>query len=107
MKILLPLLVIVAIGASSVSAATGSTSTGSTSTWSTSTGSTSTGITLPTSQKGAGGPTRAWNYTTGQFEMYPQCFPYTWLFHFYQGNISMIYENQRICRENRTSDFGF
>lgn len=117
MKIVSALIVAMIVGITTVSAATGSTSTGSTSTGSTSTGTTSsgstssgttsTGVTAPTSQKGAGGPVRAFNYTTSQYDLYPQCFPWAWLLDFYKGNIFMIYENQRICREQRTIDFRF
>lgn len=108
MKILISMIIASLAIVSTVSAATGSTSTGSTSTWSTSTGVVSTGsISLPSSVKWSGGPIRAFNVTTQQFELFPQCFPYTYLFYFYQGNLSMIYENQKICREKRAIDFAF
>ena len=69
-----------------------------------STGSTLTCLTgLPC----AGGPTRAWNFTTSQFEMMPQCFPWTFRSSFIVGNISDIYTNQITCRNNRTTDFHF
>lgn len=111
MKNLLLLSVVLAIvGVSSVSAATGSTSTGSTSTGSTSTGTTSTGVTstgtVTVSVKWAGGPTRAWNYTSNSLEMVPQCFPWVWLLEYYKGNIFSMYENQNKCRAQRFVDFG-
>lgn len=118
MKNLLLLSVVLAVvGISSVSAATGSTSTGSTSTGSTSTGTTSTGVTstgvtstgitvVTASVKWAGGPTRAWNYTTKSFDMVPQCFPWVWLLEYYKGNIFSMYENQNKCRAQRFVDFG-
>lgn len=121
MKMILTLLVASVAIISTVSAATGSTSTGSTSTGSTSTGTTlsgttstgststgttSTGVVVSTSSKGAGGPTRGYNMTTKQFDLGPQCFPWAWLLDFYKGNIFMIYENQRSCREQRLIDFG-
>lgn len=53
----------------------------------------------------AGGPTRGWNYTTNQFEMVPQCFPWVFRTDFLNGNLVSLYENQRICRENRARDF--
>lgn len=94
------------------STSTGSTSTGSTSTGSSLTGSTSTGVTntgvviISTSQKWAGWPARGFNLTTKQWDMIPQCFPYTWLVQFYKGNIFDIYINQENCRKQRFIDFG-
>ena len=87
---------------STVSAATGSTST--------STGYTSTGIILPIAPVcidicGGGGPARAYNFTTKQMDMVPQCFPWAWLLDFYKGNIFMIYENQKVCQKQRLIDF--
>lgn len=54
-----------------------------------------------------GGPTRAFNYTTNAWEMFPQCFPWVWRTDYLNGNIVALYENQRICRENRARDFRF
>lgn len=127
MKYILALLVLALSAAATVSAATGSTSTwstssgststgetlsGSTSTGSSLTGSTSTGVTntgvviISTSQKWAGWPARGFNLTTKQWDMIPQCFPYTWLVQFYKGNIFDIYINQENCRKQRFIDFG-
>lgn len=113
MKLYIVALVAIASLVSTASAATGSTSTGSTSTGSTSTGttlsgSTSTGTSTYTAPVvGGGGITKSWNYTKNSFDMVPQCFPWAWLNDFYKGNIFMIYENQKVCREQRAVDFRF
>lgn len=54
-----------------------------------------------------GGPTRAFNFTTNAWDMLPQCFPWVWRTDYLNGNIVAMYENQRICRENRAKDFRF
>lgn len=78
--------------------------TGSTSTW-----ATSTGVVIPeivsSPTTGGGWPIRAYNYTTSQYEMLPQCFPWTLYTLFLIGDISAIYKNQEICRLNRALDF--
>ena len=53
----------------------------------------------------AGGPTRGWNYTTNQFEMVPQCFPWVWLNDYFRGNIVAMYQNQELCKAQRLKDF--
>lgn len=93
-------LIAVLSAVSVVSASTGWTNTGSTSTGSVSTGSISTPSVI-----GGGGIIRGFNYTTSQYKMVPQCFPWTWLDLFRVGNISAIYENQKVCREDRAIDF--
>lgn len=85
-----------------VSAATGSTSTGSTSTGVILTGSLTPGV-----SKGAGWPTRAYNFTTKAYDMYPACYPWVWTVDYFRGNIFDMYKNQEICRAQRTIDFGF
>lgn len=110
MKILISMIIASLAIVSTVSAATGSTSTGSTSTWSTSTGVVSTGsISLPSnsSTKWNGWPIRMMNFTTGNYEMLPQCFPWTFRSAFISGNISNIYVNQKICSDKRAIDFRF
>lgn len=122
MKYILALFVLALSAAATVSASTGSTSTGSTSSGSTLSGSTSTGSTSTGStSSGAveapaktcstglacgGWPSRWFNLTTKQWDMIPQCFPYTWLVQFYKGNIFDIYINQENCRKQRFIDFG-
>lgn len=88
--------------AGSVSAASGSTSTGSTST-----GTVSTGSVSSCNNCGAGGPVRAWNYTIGGFDMYPQCFPWVFRTDYLKGNIFDMYKNQEACRAQRLIDFKF
>lgn len=53
----------------------------------------------------AGGPTRGWNFTTSQFEMVPQCFPWVWLNDYFSGNIVAMYKNQELCKTQRLKDF--
>lgn len=52
-----------------------------------------------------GGPARGYNFTTGQMEMIPQCFPWVWLTDYYGGNIVAMYQNQAACRAKRAVDF--
>lgn len=93
-----------AIIAASLVAVTVSAATGSTSTGSTSSGST----TVPSCNNcGAGGIVRAFNYTLGSFDMYPQCFPWVFRTEYLKGNIFDMYENQRACQSKRLIDFKF
>jgi hypothetical protein len=39
--------------------------------------------------------------------MFPQCFPWVFRTDYLNGNIFGMYENQRVCRENRARDFRF
>lgn len=77
-------MIVVLLGVSTVSAATGSTA----------------------PVIGAGGPARAYNFTTKQMDMVPQCFPWTWLSNFQRGSIFDIYTNQKACQVQRSIDFG-
>lgn len=52
-----------------------------------------------------GGPARGFNFTTGQMEMIPQCFPWVWLTDYYGGNIVSMYQNQAACQAKRAVDF--
>lgn len=52
-----------------------------------------------------GGPARGFNFTTGQVEMIPQCFPWVYLGEYYKGNIFDMYKNQEACRAKRAVDF--
>lgn len=58
-------------------------------------------------KKGGGGVTLAYNSSSQQVEVLPQCFPWVWASEYFEMNIANMYANQEACRTKRSIDFNF